>query len=199
MPAEPPGESWSVHAAWAVPLRRHPVPVALLCAAVLAALAWRIGPRPELPAFLWLGLAGTLLGIVDATLKRLPEPLTLPSYAAGVLLLGAAASFTADGGGRFGHALYGMAGLGAFFGVQWLLLPEGAYGFGDVTLAGLLGMHLGWLGWNAWILGVAATCVLTLAVALGLLVTRRGGRKTQIPYGSFLLAGTLVAVLLHGP
>ncbi|WP_084265630.1 prepilin peptidase [Actinomadura macra] len=196
--AETAAESWSLHAAWAAPIRGHPVPVALLCVAVLTLIAWRIGLRPDLPAFLWLGLAGSLLGVVDATLKRLPEPLTLPSYAAGVLLIGAAASFTADGGDRFRHALYGMAALGAFFGVQWLLLPAGAYGFGDVTLAGLLGMHLGWLGWDAWILGVAATSAFTLAVVLALLVTRRGGRKTQIPYGPLLLAGTLVAILVHG-
>jgi len=188
-----------MQAAWAMPLRAHPVRVVLLCATVLTVLAWRIGLRPELPAFLWLGLAGTLLGIVDASLKRLPEPLTLPSYVAGVMLLGFAASFTADGGGRFGHALYGMAGLGVFFGIQWLLLPAGTLGFGDVTLAGLLGMHLGWLGWRAWFLGVTATFAIALVVALLLLITRRGGRKTLVPYGPFLLTGTLVAILVHGP
>ncbi|WP_242902013.1 prepilin peptidase [Actinomadura terrae] len=198
VPGEVPADAWSLHAAWAAPLRRRPVPIALLAAAVLAALTWRIGLRPDLPAFLWLGLAGTLLGIVDATLRRLPEPLTLPSYAAGVTLLGAAASFTDDGGGRFGRAILGMAALGAFFGVQWLLLPEGTLGFGDVTLAGLLGMHLGWLGWRAWILGVTATLAIALAVSLALLATRRAGRKSQIPYGPFLLAGTLTAVLVHG-
>ncbi|WP_312874912.1 A24 family peptidase [Actinomadura litoris] len=197
-PGEDPADAWSLHAAWAAPLRRRPVPIALLALAVLTALTWRIGARPDLPAFLWLGLAGTFLGVVDATLRRLPEPLTLPSYAAGVTLLGAAASFTDDGGARFGRAILGMAALGAFFGVQWLLLPEGTLGFGDVTLAGLLGMHLGWLGWRAWVLGVTATLAIALVVSLALLATRRAGRKSQIPYGPFLLAGTLAAVLVHG-
>ncbi|MFD0687019.1 prepilin peptidase [Actinomadura fibrosa] len=197
--APAPERAWSWRAGWTEPLRRRPVPVALLCAAVLAALAWRIGARPELPAFLWLGAAGTLLGVVDTALKRLPEPLTLPSYAAGLALLGAAAPFTGDGGARYVHALLGMAALGAFFGAQWFLLPAGTLGFGDAVLAGLLGLHLGWLGWRAWFLGATATFAIAALVSLALLATRRAGRKTQLPYGPFLLAGTLVAVLVHGP
>lgn len=194
----PESAAWSLRASWIEPIKRRPVPVALLSAAVLTALSWRIGPRPELPAFLWMGLAGTLLGVVDADLKRLPEPLTLPSYAAGVTLLGAAAAAGADGG-RFVHALLGMAALGAFFGVQWFLLPAGTLGFGDVTLAGLLGLYLGWLGWRAWFLGMTATFAIAAVVSLTLMATRRAGRGTQIPYGPFLLAGALAAVLVHGP
>ncbi|TDD89564.1 prepilin peptidase [Actinomadura rubrisoli] len=197
-PARSAGTDWSPRAGWTVPLRRRPVPVALSCVAVAAVVAWRIGARPELPAFLWLGLAGPLLGVVDAALQRLPEPLTLPSYAAGLILLGAAAPFTDDGGGRFVHALIGMAALGGFFGVQWFFLPEGTIGFGDVVLAGLLGLYLGWLGGPAWFLGAAAAIVLAGLTALVLLATRRAGRGAALPYGPFLLVGALIAIVVHG-
>ncbi|WP_131740147.1 prepilin peptidase [Actinomadura roseirufa] len=198
-PEPAPGPAWSVRADWTVPLRRRPAAAGLLCAAVLAALTARIGLRADLPAFLWIGVAGSLLGMVDVALKRLPEPLTLPSYAAGLALFAAAACCTAGGAARFAHALIGMAALGALFGVPWALLPAGTIGFGDVTLAGLLGLYLGWLGPEAWFLGVTGTFVFAAAVSLTLLATGRADRGTQIPYGPFLLAGALAAVLVHGP
>ncbi|GAA2579313.1 prepilin peptidase [Actinomadura fulvescens] len=193
---EAPPVVWSLRADWTEPLRARPVRVALTCAAVLALLTWRVGVRADLPAFLWLGAAGTALGFVDVAIKRLPDPLTLPSYGAGAALLGAAAPFTEDGGGRFPHALAGLAALWALFAVQWLLLP-GAIGLGDVKLAGVLGLYLGWLGLDAWLLGVAATFVIGGVCAAGLLAARRAGRGSELPYGPFLLLGTLLAVLVH--
>ncbi|MFI6521663.1 prepilin peptidase [Spirillospora sp. NPDC050679] len=192
----PPESAWSLTADWTGPLRRRPALVAAGCAVVAAALALRIGARADLPAFLCLGVLGVLLGVVDTALKRLPEPLTLPGYGLGLVLLGAAAPFTDGGGARLLHALAGLAALGALFGVQWVVMPN-AIGFGDVTLAGLLGLYLGWLGAQAWLLGVVATFVLSLATSLALLALRRAGRKTQIPYGPFLLGGALVAILAH--
>ncbi|MFI0445158.1 prepilin peptidase [Actinomadura sp. 6N118] len=193
---EAPPAVWSFRAGWTEPLRARPVPVVLTCVAVLALLAWRIGAEPVLPAFLYLGVAGTALGFVDVAIKRLPDPLTLPSYGAGVVLLGLAAPFTEDGGGHFLHALFGLAALWALFAVQWLLIPN-AIGLGDVKLAGVLGLYLGWLGLDAWLLGVVATFVFGGLFAAGLLVARRAGRKSELPYGPFLLLGTLVAVLVH--
>ncbi|MFG2000063.1 prepilin peptidase [Spirillospora sp. NPDC048911] len=193
---EAPPRVWSLRADWTEPLRARPVPAALVCAAVLALLTWRVGVEPALPAFLCLGTVGTALGFVDVAIKRLPDPLTLPSYGVGAALLGAAAPFTDGGSGRFLHALIGLAALWALFAVQWFLMPS-AIGLGDVKLAGVLGLYLGWLGLDAWLLGVVATFVIGGLVAAGLLAARRTGRKSELPYGPFLLLGALLAVLVH--
>ncbi|MGI5167429.1 prepilin peptidase [Spirillospora sp. CA-253888] len=187
---------WSLRADWTAPIRRRPLPIAAGCVLVVALLAWRIGARADLAAFAWLGVAGVLLAVVDVRLKRLPDPLTLTSYPICAALLAAAVPFTADGGGRFTAALIGLAALGGLFFVQWVIVPN-AMGFGDVKLSGVLGLCLGWLGADAWMLGVVAMFLLGGLYSVGLLVLRRAGRKATIPFGPFMLAGTLAAVLAH--
>jgi len=192
-PAEP-----ALGRRWAAPLTRRPALTAALAAAVVTALAWRIGARPELAAFAWFGTAATALAIIDAETKRLPDPLTLPSYPVGIALLGAAAPFTADGGARYLQALICMGALWLLYAAQWFLLP-GRLGFGDVKLAGICGLHLGWLGPGAVIVGAMAGHVIFLPYALALLVTGGAGRRTQLPYGPFMIAGALLAVLVYAP
>lgn len=195
--SEPHGESsWSLRADWTEPVKRQRTAVVLAGGVVLALLAWRIGWRADLAAFAYLACAGTVLGAVDISMKRLPDPLTLPSYPIGMALLAVAVPFTPDGGSRFVGALIGLAVLWTFFAVQWFFVSR-APGLGDVKLAGVLGLYLGWLGYEAWTLGVAAIVLMAAAYAIVLLVLKRPGRTTMIPYGPFMLAGTLVGVLVH--
>lgn len=182
---------------WALPLTRRGPAVLAVTVAVLAPVAWRIGFSPALPAFCYLAVVGVALAFVDVALNRLPDPLTLPSYAVAAVLLGGAAAFTPGGGGRFGHALAGMAGLFLVYAVQWLIAPA-KLGPGDVKLAGVLGLYLGWLGLRAWVLGTGAGFVFGALFALALLISRRAGRGASIAFGPFMLAGTLAAVLVYG-
>jgi leader peptidase (prepilin peptidase)/N-methyltransferase len=183
---------------WIEPVIRRRPHVALVTVAVLGLVGWRIGPRPELLAFGYLCVVGVVLSFIDVALHRLPDPLTLPSYAVGAALLGVAAPFTANGGTRYLHALTGLGALLLLFAVQWFVVPS-AIGLGDVKLSGVLGLYLGWLGSAAWVMGVFGMFVVGGVYAVGLLVTRRATRKTAIPFGPFMLAGALVAVLLYGP
>lgn len=183
-------------AGWAEPVRHHLVLVIMGCAAATGFIVWRIGTRPELPAFLYLGVVGILLSVIDVVLQRLPDPLTLASYGVGATLLGVAALCSDEGGQRFVHALVGLAALWALFAVQWLGAP-GAIGLGDVKLAGVLGLYLGWLGLRSWIVGVVAMFVLGALIAIALVATRRADRKTSIPFGPFMIAGTMIAVMLQ--
>jgi leader peptidase (prepilin peptidase)/N-methyltransferase len=121
---------------------------------------------------------------------------TLPSYAAAAVLLGFAAVTTDHGGARYLHALAGMAALFALYALQWFLVPN-QVGFGDVKLAGLLGLYLGWLGLPVWIAGTCAGFVLAAVYALALLASRRATLKSTIPFGPFMLAGALAAVLAY--
>ncbi|GAA4499385.1 hypothetical protein GCM10023191_046190 [Actinoallomurus oryzae] len=170
--------------------------VALTMAVTFGALAWRFAGRAELPAFLYLAAVGSLLAFVDVAVKRLPDPYTLPSYLIGPALL-CVAVLTGGRPVRLGHAAIGLAVLWVLYAVQHLVAP-GAIGWGDVKLSGVLGLYLGWLGAAAWWLGVLAGFVLGGLYAAALLITRRGSRKTEIPFGPFMLAGALAGILLTG-
>jgi leader peptidase (prepilin peptidase)/N-methyltransferase len=176
------------------PVSRQPVLVAVVAVAVVALITVRLGWRPDLPAFLFLGVIGTMLSFIDVALKRLPDPLTLPG-AAGVAVLLALACLDV-GFDHFLGALYGMGALFVFYAVQWFIAP-GQIGLGDVKLALSLGLVLGWLGLQAFILGIFAIQVLGGLWALGLIISRRGGLKSSMPFGPFMLAGTLLAVLVY--
>jgi leader peptidase (prepilin peptidase)/N-methyltransferase len=71
-------------------------------------------------------------------------------------------------------------------------------GFGDVKLSGVLGLYTGWLGWGAWAVGLFLGFFLGGLFGIALLVAKKGGRKTAVPFGPFMLLGALAAVLV-GP
>ena len=176
--------------AWAPSAALLAVASALVCAALAAAT----GARPEVGVWLLLAPVGVLLAVVDFRVRRLPDPLTLPFAAAALGLLGVAALLP----GHTGHwttALYGALALGAGYFVLWLVNPAGM-GFGDVKLALGAGAVLGWYGWPAVLLGTFAGFLFGGLYGLGLVVARRAGRRTSIPFGPFLIAGAFVGLLI---
>ena len=174
---------------------RYPL-VELLTAAVFAALALRIGLQPELPAFLYLGAIGVALALIDLDAKRLPNVIVLPSYVVGLVLLTAAA-VVSDQYDDLLRAVLGMAALYSLYFLLALIYPAGM-GFGDVKLAGVLGLYLGWLGWAEVVSGGFLGFLFGGVIGLGLMAARRAGRKSQIPFGPFMLAGAFVAILWGG-
>jgi leader peptidase (prepilin peptidase) / N-methyltransferase len=169
----------------------------LLTAVIFAALALRLGFTPALPAFCYLAAVGVALAIIDIQHKRLPDALTLTSYPVALALLGLAVPGTAHGGRHFAGALLGLACVGLFYLVQALIYPAGM-GWGDVKLAGLVGLYLGWLGAAVTVAGVIAGYLLAAAAGITLLVTRRATRKSSIPFGPFMLAGALIVIVASG-
>jgi leader peptidase (prepilin peptidase) / N-methyltransferase len=174
---------------------RYPL-VEMATGAVFAVLTWRIGLEPELPAFLYLGAIGVALWMIDLDVKRLPNAIVLPSYAVAGLLLGAAALAAGEWAGFLRAGIAGVA-LFSFYFLLALVYPAGM-GFGDVKLAGVLGIYLGWLGWAEVIVGGFLGFLFGGVVGVGLMVVRRAGRKSQIPFGPFMLAGALTAILWGG-
>ncbi len=169
----------------------------LLAAAAMTVMMARFGASPVLPAYCYLAAAGAPLAVIDARQRRLPDLLTLPSYPAALVLLGLAALAVPGGGGHFRGALAGMAAALAVFGAQALACPAGI-GWGDVKLSGILGLYLGWLGPGALLAGLFLGCLLAAVAGLGLIAVHRATRKSQLPFGPFLLAGTLAAIALSG-
>ncbi|MFG3661260.1 prepilin peptidase [Streptomyces sp. NPDC047706] len=163
---------------------------ALLC----AVLALVTGPRPELVVWLLVTPVGVLLAVVDLRVHRLPDPLTLPLAAGTPALLGVA-SLVPGHAGDLGTALLGSLALGGFYFLLFLINPAGM-GFGDVKLALGAGAVLGWYGWGAVLLGTFAAFVCGAVYGGALIVVRKAGRKTAIPFGPFLLAGACAGLLL---
>lgn len=143
-------------------------------------------------AFAYLAVISILLSVVDIREHRLPNRLVLPSYAVASTLLITAAVLAADPE-RLLRAAAGMAILFAFYlGVR--LASPSSIGGGDVKLAGLLGLYLGWLGWGELVLGAAAAFLIGGVHAAILLLARRANRRTRIPFGPAMIAGSWVAI-----
>ena len=173
------------------PHRRAIAPLALV--AGLWAV-WVSGPGLATPAFVVVGVAGAAHGVIDARTHRLPDAVTLPALGATTALLGAAALLGGDGW-RFRRAAAGAVVLGGAYLLLHLVNRRGL-GLGDVKLAVLLGLPAGWAGWDAlWWAGVLPF-LLGGVTALVLVVTRRAGRTTAIPFGPWMLLGTAVALSL---
>lgn len=189
-PPPPGASSRQLHDRGEVAVR---LPVIELAAALLfAATTARFGLSWELPAFLFFAAVGLLLGVIDLRHRLLPNRVVVPSIGVGAFLLLAAA--LGDGAGTaLLRAVLGGVVLFAVFLVLALISPSGL-GMGDVKLAGLVGLHLGWLGWGAVAVGAVAGFVLQALLAVVLLVRGRIGLRGELPFGPAMLLGAVVAI-----
>ncbi|HWM40420.1 MAG TPA: A24 family peptidase [Streptomyces sp.] len=174
----------------------HTLTLVLAGAAVCAALAATLGPRPELAVWLLITPFGLLLAAVDIRVRRLPDVLTLPLAAATAALLGLASNLPGADGSWVRAMLGGVALAGAFF-LLFLVHPRG-FGFGDVKLALTPGVALGWYGWQPVLAGAFLGFLLFAAYGGVLILAGRAGRKTALPFGPFLLLGAVLGVLPAG-
>lgn len=134
------------------------------------------------------------LSIIDLRSHLLPNRIVYPSALIGLLLLAAASLLRGDPGTALRTLLGGLL-LGAGYLLLRLLHPAGM-GLGDVKLAVVLGFYLAYLSWPHLFYGTVLTFLLGGLAGLGLLLSRRGSLDSAIPFGPFMLAGTLLALLL---
>jgi leader peptidase (prepilin peptidase)/N-methyltransferase len=165
----------------------------LVTALVFGLILGRFGGQPDMLAFCFLGALGVALAAIDLSVQRLPDRLVLPAYPVMIVLLTFAA-LTGHTAGALGRALLGGLVLGGTYLVLALLRP-GGIGGGDVKLAGLAGLALGWLGWPTLIAGAALGFILSGAVSLALIAARRLTLQSMISFGPFMLGGALLAAL----
>jgi leader peptidase (prepilin peptidase)/N-methyltransferase len=154
-------------------------------------LAWD-GSLWPLPAFLYLAAVSIALGAIDLDTYRLPFWIVVPSWwVAGVLLGGAALLLGHPG--AVGRMLVGGLALWGLYRLLHLVYPAGM-GYGDVRLAGLIGMYLAWVDWGALVVGAFAGVLVGGLGGVAVLIAQRSGLKTQIPYGPYMLVGTWVGL-----
>jgi len=171
-----------------------------LVTAVLFGLAfWRLGLTPELPAVLAFIFGGVLLSVIDWRVHRLPTRLVYLTLAG----VGAGLSFASLVQWKWVPLATGVVG-GFLFAITFLVIwfvgrniaGMTLLGFGDVRLAGVLGLLLGWYGLPYVFYGALAGNLLAGIVALATCLHQR---RLQLRYafGPPLIAGTLAVVLLH--
>lgn len=167
--------------------------LAVLGILVGAIVGHGVGWRPALAAWCGLAMVALLLGYIDARTRLLPTQLIAPAYAVVGLLL-VVAALSERSAERLWGALLGWAAMGGWYVLLWWFGPRGL-GYGDVRLAGLLALCLGFLGWGELITGLYAGFLLGGAASLLLMLAGRASRRTPIPFGPFMLAGAFVGLL----
>jgi leader peptidase (prepilin peptidase)/N-methyltransferase len=172
---------------------RYPL-VELMTGALSALVIWRFGSG-------WSGLAGLLflylliaLTFIDADTQLLPDDLTYPLLWAG-LLMNVNGTYVPLQDAVIGAA----AGYLALWSVYWLFkLATGkeGMGYGDFKLLAALGA---WMGWSMLPAIILLSSLVGAVVGIGLIVFARRGRNNPIPFGPYLAAAGLIAMLYGTP
>lgn len=146
------------------------------------------------PAYATLAALTVVLGLTDLDHKLIPNRVLYPGTAVAFVLLavGAAAA------GRTGDLPRAAVGAAGYFAVLFAvyLVARGGFGFGDVKLAVLLGGMTAFASQRSILLAVFFTGVFGGIPAIALLVSRRGGLRTELPYGPPMLLGAWTALVV---
>jgi leader peptidase (prepilin peptidase)/N-methyltransferase len=169
---------------------RYPlVELAAGCIGVLTILRYGVGVAGlEAALFAWVSLA---LALIDLEHQILPDVMTYPSIAAGLV-------FAYLGGiTTLPDAVIGAV-VGAVIPTLVIIIyklwrgVEGM-GWGDVKYLAAIGAVVGLFG-CLWVLVLAA--VLGALVGIGLIVSGRGSGRTALPFGTFLALAVIVWLYL---
>lgn len=153
---------------------------------------WAVAPVAV--AYFYLAAISVALTLIDLDTHRLPNAIVLPSY----IVLLALFTLACVLGGDWAALLRAAVAAGVLYGFYLILrlVRPGGMGGGDVKLAGVLGLALGWVGWGALLVGAFAAFLLGGVFGLALLAARRAGRKTAIPFGPWMIAGAWIGILI---
>ncbi|MEV7797498.1 A24 family peptidase [Microbacterium foliorum] len=135
------------------------------------------------------------LVVIDIRTHRLPNRIVLPTLAALVVVGGVDAMVTGDSTAMI-RAAWGMLILGGFYAALRLLSREGMGG-GDVKLAAVIGLILGWHSWQALAVGAASAFVLGALFAVSLMMLRRADGSTRIAFGPWMILGALLGIVMR--
>ncbi len=167
--------------------------VALVGALALGLLPLRFGGDPLALVIFGAWFVTLIIGLAtDLDQRLLPDLLTLPVIP--VALVYALSGANPLVGGEVVLAVVAAVAIPALLYLPSIPFGAGAFGLGDVKL--LIGVGL--LAGGSRALGsVIFALVLAGVVIIALLLTRRIGRRTYIPFGPFFIIGALWAVLLR--
>ena len=170
------------------------VPITEIATGLLfAVVTWTLGLTWTLPAFLVFVVASAALTLTDLAAKRLPNRIVFPADVIGAALLVAGSVLDGEPGRLIDAGIGAIAYSGLLL-IIHLVVPRGL-GFGDVKLAVLLGMFLGYLGIGHVALGFFLVYLFGGAISVVLVVTKIRSMKDAIPFGPYMMAAALVTIL----
>jgi len=152
---------------------------------------YSIWALPVYTYFLWLSI---VLSVVDFRELRLPNKYVYPAYPLKVIGLFVPALISNHWDSLAQAGVCGLVGL-ALFMLLHAVYPAGL-GMGDVKLAGIVGMMAGWVSWGTALFALMLAFFLSAIVSVVLLATRKATLKSALPFGPFMLGGTILAVAL---
>jgi leader peptidase (prepilin peptidase) / N-methyltransferase len=179
------------------------VGVALANAALWAAAALRFGPGLALVVYLAFFSTVLVLSVVDLETYLLPNRITYPALVGSSAAIVVVSLVSADDPRRAvakaGVGAVGWAGfLLALLALFWAATGREGLGLGDVKLAALLGLHVGWISPVLVIPALFVAGVVGLAAGVVALVVRSGANRPY-PFGPWLAAGAVTVILASGP
>lgn len=181
----------------------QPVLSSAITAILWTLLAWRLQDDDlgaAIPAYAIISAVLVVQSWIDVRERRLPRSITLLGVVAGGAGL-VVAALVVDEVERLAQAGVGLLIAAAIVGGIYLIsnavYGRGvAFGFGDVLLSPLLGLSMGWLDPELVVVGLVGAFVTASLVAGPALLLRRASARSQMPFGPFLSAGTLIALLV---
>jgi leader peptidase (prepilin peptidase) / N-methyltransferase len=175
------------------PIGIEPIVIELATATIFVIFGLHFGADAALPAFLVLGAALVALTWIDLREQRLPREISYTALVLGAIALTIAALVRGEP-----ERIWQMAlGAGIALAIMGTIhvASRGGMGEGDVRLAPLLGAYLGWLNPGIVPIGLFYGFLLGAVVGVALMAIGSAGRRTAVPFGPFLAAGTVLAVL----
>ena len=182
-----------------VPAGRSPARTAsgaLLTGALLAAAAAHFGRDLTLAPFCVFFALLVVVSLTDLSHRLVPRSLVYPALALIVPLLVLAAAVDHRWHSLTGSVVGGAVAFGLFFAIWWFV-PRGM-GFGDVRLAGTIGLTVGFLSLLHAYVAFLAGFITGMVFGLMLAVVSSSGRKTRIPFAPSLSVGAVIAVFWGG-
>jgi len=165
---------------------------AVLTGGLFAALAVHFGADVVLAPFVVFVAVLVVVSVTDLSFRLVPRWLIYAGVALVAPLLVLTAAVDHQWHQLPGAAIGGAVAFALFFSVWWFV-PRGM-GYGDVRLAGLIGIATGYLSLLHAYLAFLGGFVIGMVFGLVMMLLGSSGRKTRIPFAPALSVGAVLAV-----
>ncbi len=172
----------------------EPLVLELATATLFVIFALKFRDDAVLPAFCILAATLVVQTWIDLQTQRLPREITFWGAGLGGIALIVAAIVNDEPERIWMAALGAVIALALMAAIYYA--SKGGMGFGDVILAPLLGMYLGWLNPGIVAPGLFFGFIAGAVVGVAMMAGNKAGRRTAVPFGPFLALGTVVAVFV---
>jgi prepilin signal peptidase PulO-like enzyme (type II secretory pathway) len=169
---------------------------AVVTGVLFGAAAWHFGPDVIVAPFCVFFAMLVVVSTTDLSHNLVPRRAVYLALALIVPLLVLTSGVDHRWHSLAGSAAAGAVAFGLFFGVWWFV-PRGM-GFGDVRLAGVIGVTVGYLSLLHAYVAFLAGFVTGMLFGLAALAVTSSGRKTRIPFAPSLAVGAVFGVLWGG-